>query len=73
MLASGEFRPGEVRGPVYIKIGNFREISGEVLFTDMEPNEAGDYEPLIGYLPLEAIPAGVDMLNHNLFKVKIRA
>ncbi len=72
-LANGEVRPGEVCGPVYIKIGNFREISGEVLFMEMEPDESGNYEPLVGYLPLEAIPAGVDMLNHRLFKVKVRA
>lgn len=72
-LADGQFRPGEVCGPVYIKIGNFREISGEVLFMDMEPDETGNYEPLVGYLPLEAIPVGVDMLNHKLFKSKVRA
>jgi hypothetical protein len=36
----------------------------------LEPDEDGEFEPLIGYLHLEAIPAGVDMLNHRLFKVK---
>lgn len=72
-LANGEVRPGEVYGPVGIKIGNFRKIFGEVLFMEMEPDESGNYEPLVGYLPLEAIPAGVDMLNHRLFKVKVRA
>jgi predicted aspartyl protease len=71
--ASGEIRPGEVCGPVRVKIGNFRQIIGEVLFIEMEANEEGGYEPLIGYLILEAIPAGVDMLNHRLFKVRVRA
>ncbi|CAN5135874.1 hypothetical protein BH20ACI1_BH20ACI1_12580 [soil metagenome] len=71
-MANGELRPGEVCGPVAIKIGNFRKIFGEVLFMEMEADKDGNYEPLIGYLPLEAIPAGVDMLNHRLFKVKAR-
>ena len=71
-LASGEIRTGEIYGPVKIKIGNFRPIYSEVLFIEMEADEAGNYEPLVGYLPLEAIPVGVDMLNHRLFKVKAR-
>lgn len=69
-LASGNLIEGEICGPVRIKIGEFRDIVGEVLFIDMETGDDGNYEPLIGYLPLEAIPAGVDMLNHRLFKVK---
>lgn len=71
-LANGEIRTGEVYGPVKIKIGNFRTIYTEVLFIEMEANEEGNYEPLVGYLPLEAIPVGVDMLNHRLFKVRVR-
>lgn len=71
-LANGEIRTGEVLGPVEIKIGNFRKIFGEVLFVEMEADEGGNFEPLIGYLPLEAIPVGVDMLNHRLFKVRVR-
>ena len=69
-MASGEIRAGEIFGPVTIKVANFRDIFGEVLFIEMESNEEGDYEPLLGYLPLEAIPVGVDMLNHRLFKIK---
>lgn len=69
-LASGEIVEGEICGPVSIKVEDFRQIAGEVLFIDMDPGADGKYEPLIGYLPLEAIPAGVDMLNHCLFKVK---
>ncbi len=68
--ATGEIVDGEICGTVRIKIGNFREIISELLFIDMETDENGDYEPLIGYLPLEAIPVGVDMLNHRLVKVK---
>ena len=69
-LASGEIVEGEICGPVKIKIGDFRQIAGEVLFIEMAAGDDGNYEPLIGYLPLEAIPVGVDMLNHCLFKVK---
>lgn len=69
-LASGEVVEGEICGPARIRIGEFRQIVGEVLFIEMEPDEDGNFEPLIGYLPLESIPAGVDMLNHRLFKVK---
>lgn len=69
-LASGQVMQGEICGPVRVKIGNFRQVIGEVLFVETEADEHGKFEPLIGYLPLEAIPAGVDMLNHRLFKVK---
>jgi len=31
--------------------------------------EAGAYEPLIGYIPLEQAQAAVDMLGHRLVKV----
>jgi len=72
-LASGEKRPGEVCGPARVKIGSFREIFCEVLFMDMEPDDSGTYEPLIGYLPLETIPVGIDMFTHKLFKTKARA
>ena len=36
------------------------------------PNEAQiyDYEPLIGYVVLEAIPAAVDMLGDRLVPLK---
>ncbi|MGI8669677.1 MAG: aspartyl protease family protein [Aridibacter sp.] len=69
-MASGEIVDGELCSPVLIKIGDFREFGGDVLFIDMEADAKGDYEPLIGYLPLESIPVGVDMLNHRLVKVK---
>ncbi len=60
---------GEVCGPVKIEIEGFRPIFGEVLFVDMQPT-SGEYEPLIGYIPLEQSQAGVDMLGHRLVPVK---
>jgi hypothetical protein len=36
----------------------------------MEKNEDREYEPLVGYLVLEAIPVAVDMLGHRLVKVR---
>ena len=68
--ATGKIIEGEICGAVRMKIGEFRQIIGEVLFVEMDSDADGNYEPLIGYLPLEAIPVGVDMLNHRLFKVK---
>lgn len=61
---------GEIYGPVKIHIANFRPIFDEVLFIDMEKNPDGEYEPLIGYIPLEKIPVAVDMLGHRLVKVR---
>ena len=69
-LANGETGIGEVCGPVRIAIANFRPIYGEVLFIEMPENENGEYEPLIGYLPLEAIPVAVDKPGHRLVKIR---
>jgi predicted aspartyl protease len=60
---------GEICGPVKVQVDHFRPVVGEVLFIDME-SETGEYEPLIGYLTLEAIPVAVDMLGHRLVKVR---
>ncbi len=60
---------GEICGPVTIEVEGFRYVYGEVMFIDMVPNE-GRYEPLLGYLPLEACQAAVDMLGHRLVHVK---
>jgi predicted aspartyl protease len=68
-LANGERGKGEVCGPVRIAVANFRQTFGEVLFIEMPANEHGEYEPLVGYLPLEAIPVAVDMLGHRLIKI----
>lgn len=60
---------GEVCGPVKIQIEGFPAISGEVLFVASQPSDSG-YEPLIGYLVLEASQAAVDMVGHRLINVK---
>jgi predicted aspartyl protease len=63
-------RQGTVCGPVRAKIGEFRPIVAEVLFLDMQPDEDGEYEPLLGYIALEQAGAAVDMLGHRLVHVK---
>jgi len=60
---------GVVCGPVRIQIEGFQPIFGEVVFVDMAP-ENGEYEPLIGYIPLEQSQAAVDMIGHRLVPVK---
>lgn len=60
----------QICGPVRVEVEGFRAVSADVLFIDMQPNKRGSYEPLIGYLVLEAIPAAVDMLGHRLVPVK---
>ncbi len=69
-LAKQSVTKGTVCGPVRVQIGEFRPIVAEVLFLDMEPDEDGDYEPLIGYIALEQAGAAVDMLGHRLVHVK---
>ncbi len=60
---------GNVCGPVKLQIEGFEPIYTEVVFIKMEP-EHGEYEPLIGYIPLEQSQAAVDMLGHRLVFVK---
>ena len=52
------------------RIGEFRPIAAEVLFPDMEPDEDGEYEPLVGYIAMEQAGAAIDMLGHHLVHVK---
>ena len=59
----------EICGPVEVELEGFRPVSTEVMFVDRHPAD-GQYEPLIGYLILEACPAAVDMLGHRLVPVK---
>jgi predicted aspartyl protease len=68
-IATQEPVEGEICGPVKIQIEGFRPIFGEALFIDMKP-EDGVYEPLIGYLVIEASQAAVDMVGHRLMHVK---
>ncbi|MEK9150317.1 MAG: hypothetical protein AAB267_09790, partial [Candidatus Desantisbacteria bacterium] len=69
-LADQSTRKGYLCGPLRVRIGEFRPIMAEVLFLDMEPNEEGEYEPLVGYIALEQVSAAVDMLGHRLIHVK---
>ncbi len=69
-MADQSTRKGFVCGPVRARIGEFRPIMAEVLFLEMEPDEDGEYEPLIGYIALEQAGAAVDMLGHRLVHVK---
>ena len=67
--ATQELIEGAVYGPVRIQIEGFPPIFSEVVFIDMHPDD-GEYEPLIGYIPLEQSQAAVDMLGHRLIHVK---
>lgn len=64
----------EIYGPVSLKINGFDEISTEVLFRDLDmdmpPDEKGNFEALLGYIPLEQSNAAVDMSIHKLVPVK---
>ena len=59
---------GDICGPVLLRLEHFRPILTEVLFIEMEPAD-GQYEPLIGYIPLEQAQAAVDLVGHRLVKV----
>ncbi|MBU1488097.1 hypothetical protein KKH56_08650 [bacterium] len=69
-LADQSTKKGCICGPLRVRIGEFRPIMAEVLFLDMEPDEDGEYEPLVGYIALEQAGAAVDMLGHRLVHVK---
>ena len=58
-----------VCAPVRLQIEAFPPIVCEVAFVEMTPQN-GDYEPLLGYIPLEQSQAAVDMLGHRLVHVK---
>jgi hypothetical protein len=61
--------PAQVCGPVRIEIEGFRPVHGDIAFVEMQPVD-GDYEPLVGYLPLERAGIAVDMLGHRLVQAK---
>ncbi len=69
-MADQSVKKACVCGPLRVQIGEFRPIAAEVLFLDMEPDEDGEYEPLVGYIALEQAGAAVDMLGHRLVHVK---
>jgi hypothetical protein len=69
-LTGQTVKKGTVCGPGRVRIGEFRPIAAEVLFLDMEPDEDGEYDPLVGYIALERASAAVDILGHRLVHVK---
>ena len=70
VMADQSVKEGYICGPLRARIGEFRPIMAEVLFLDMQPDEDGEYEPLVGYIALEQAGAAVDMLGHRLVHVK---
>ncbi len=60
---------GEMCGPVRVQIQGFKPIHTEIMFIEMQPSN-NDYEPLLGYIPLEQSQAAVDMVRHRLVHVK---
>ena len=58
---------GDICGPVLLRMGDFRPVLTEAVFIDMEPSD-GQYEPLIGYIPLEQAQVVVDLVGHRLAK-----
>jgi hypothetical protein len=68
--ATQDISQAELCGPYAVTIGNFRRLFTEVLFIDMHASKDEEYEPLIGYIPLEQSQLAVDMLGHRLVKAK---
>lgn len=68
--ATGAEVNGLLCSPYRVQLDNFRTVSTEILFAEMIPDENGQYEPLIGYIPLEQSCLAVDMLGHRLIKLK---
>jgi hypothetical protein len=63
-------RKGVICGPVRVCIEQFRPIMAEVLFLDMQPDGAGEYEPVLGHIALEQAGAAVDARGRRLVHVK---
>jgi predicted aspartyl protease len=58
-----------VCAPIRLQIEQFPPVVTEVAFVEMTPRN-GEYEALLGYIPLEQSQAAVDMLGHRLVYVK---
>ena len=67
-VATQEVVLGTMCGPVRIQVEGFRAIHSEVLFIDMAASN-GEYEPLLGYIPLEQCGAAVDRIGHRLVRL----
>lgn len=65
VTATGEQAPGTICGPAHIRVEGFRLAYGEVLFMEMARVD-GEYQPLLGYIPLEQCGVAVDMQHHRL-------
>ncbi|MBN2577667.1 MAG: hypothetical protein JXB10_01655 [Pirellulales bacterium] len=50
--------------------GDFRPIMAEVPFLDMQLDDDGEYQSILGYIAPEQAGAAVDMLGHRLVHVK---
>ncbi len=68
--AIGDVVTGLLAGPTELKINNFESVFIDIMFVDMKPDEDGEYEPLLGYIPLEAANVAIDMVGHRLFSAK---
>lgn len=68
-LADGNGAEGLLCWPADINIGGVAEANCEILFIDMKPNPKGDYDCLLGYIPLETAELSVDMAGHKLVPV----
>ncbi|MGC1274234.1 MAG: aspartyl protease family protein [Planctomycetaceae bacterium] len=66
--ATQEMVQAEICGPVRIQVEGFDPIAAEVMFIDMEPID-GQYEPMLGYTPLQQIPVTVDLKHDRLVSV----
>lgn len=69
-LADQSTKPSVLGGPVRLEMEGFRPSYSEVMFMDMLPDANGEYEPLLGHMPLQACLASVDMQHHCLVPVK---
>ena len=49
-----------------IQIDGFRRVTGEAIFTEMQPRRDGTYEPLVGFMILEACNVIVDPVDRCL-------
>ncbi len=67
--ADQRFVEGEICGPVRLQIDGFSPVHTEVMFIEMLSID-DEYEPLLGYIPLEQSRAAVDMHAHRLVLAK---
>lgn len=70
LLANNEVVSGIACGPAGIRIEGFRRIYNEAMFMEMDPDDEGEYQPLLGYVILQQAQVAVDMVGHRLVPVK---